>query len=123
MTATTRTSTSRSWSVLIGSAVFESVWATALAESDGFTRFWPIVIFLVASVISMTGLGYAMKQLPVSVSYAVWTGVGAALTVIIAIAMGNETMTVWKAVFLSGIVAAVIGLRLVDSRENTNPNG
>lgn len=123
MTATTRTSTSRSWSVLIGSAVFESVWATALAESDGFTRFWPIVIFLVASVISMTGLGYAMKQLPVSVSYAVWTGVGAALTVIIAIAMGNETMTVWKAVFLSGIVAAVIGLRMVDSRENTNPNG
>lgn len=123
MAATTRTSTSRSWSVLIGSAVFESVWATALAESDGFTRFWPIVIFLVASVISMAGLGYAMKQLPVSVSYAVWTGVGAALTVIIAVVMGNETMTVWKAVFLSGIVAAVIGLRMVDSRENTNPNG
>lgn len=123
MTEQVHTSTSRSWSVLIGSAVFESVWATELAESDGFTRFWPVVIFLVASVISMAGLGYAMKQLPVSVSYAVWTGVGAALTVIIAVAMGNETMSVWKAVFLSGIVGAVIGLRMVDSREQTRLKG
>ena len=101
------------WLVLILSAVFEAVWATALGMSQTFTVLVPTIVFVVGTVISLTGLGYAMKTIPVGTAYAVWTGIGAALTVGYAVLTGTETMTVGKAVFLVGIIGAVIGLKLV----------
>lgn len=103
------------WGVLILSAVFEAVWATALGESNGLTRPLPTTIFVVTLAISMAGLGYAVKQIPISTAYAVWTGIGAALTVAYAMAMGSEAVSVFKVVFLLGIIGAVVGLKLVSS--------
>ena len=104
------------WFVLVTSAVFEAVWATALGLSNGFTEVVPIIVFVLGSVISMVGLAYAMKHIPVGTAYAVWTGIGAALTVLYAVATGTEMMTPWKAVFLMGIIGSVIGLKLVAGR-------
>lgn len=104
------------WFVLVTSAVFEAVWATALGLSNGFTEVVPIIVFVLGSVISMAGLAYAMKFIPVGTAYAVWTGIGAALTVLYAVATGTEMMTPWKAVFLMGIIGSVIGLKLVGGR-------
>ena len=104
------------WFVLVTSAVFEAVWATALGLSNGFTEVVPIIVFVLGSVISMAGLAYAMKHIPVGTAYAVWTGIGAALTVLYAVATGTEMMTPWKAVFLMGIIGSVIGLKLVAGR-------
>ncbi len=101
------------WLVLLLSAVLEAVWATALGQSEGFTRPVPTVVFLLASTASMLGLGLAMKQIPISVAYSVWTGVGAALTVAWAMLTGAEPVGVLKVVFLAGIIGCVIGLKLV----------
>lgn len=108
-------SLSRAWTVLIASAVFEMVWAIALFESQGLTRLWPAVIFFIASALSMVGLAYGMLVIPVSVAYAVWTGIGAALTVIVAILMGTETVNLLKVLFLLGIIGSVVGLRFAPS--------
>lgn len=102
-----------SWFILILSAVFEAVWATALGLSDGFSQPVPTIVFLVGTVLSMAGLGYAMKSIPISTAYAVWTGLGAALTVGYAMLTGAETVSILKVVFLLGIVACVIGLKVV----------
>lgn len=99
------------WLVLLVSAVFEAVWATALGQSDGFSRPAPTVVFLVALTISMLGLGWSLKSIPIGTAYAVWTGVGAALTVVYAMATGAEAVSVGKVVFISGIIAAVVGLK------------
>lgn len=101
------------WVVLLVSAVFEAVWATALGASNGFTRVIPSLVFLVAMAASMAGLGYAAKHIPMSTAYAVWTGTGAALTVAWAMLTGAEAVTLLRVVFLTGIIAAVIGLKLV----------
>lgn len=101
------------WIVLLASAVFEAVWATALGMSEGLTRPLPTAVFAVALVVSMAGLAIAMRQIPLSVAYAVWTGVGAALTVAFAMATGAEPFTWTKTVFLAGIIGCVIGLRLL----------
>ncbi|NWO17818.1 MAG: QacE family quaternary ammonium compound efflux SMR transporter, partial [Corynebacterium sp.] len=53
------------WIILVLSGAFESVWAIALSKSDGFTRLWPVVTFFIAAAISMGGLAWAMKYLPV----------------------------------------------------------
>ena len=59
------------WFILIFSGAFEAVWAAALDKSAGFTRLWPSLIFLVACAISMGGLAWAMRSIPVGTAYAV----------------------------------------------------
>jgi len=101
------------WIVLLISAVFEAVWATALGLSSGFTEPVPTIVFLIAAVASMVGLGWAVRVIPIGTGYAVWVGVGAALTVSFAMLTGTETVSVGKVVFIAGIILAVIGLKLV----------
>jgi quaternary ammonium compound-resistance protein SugE len=60
----------------------------------------------------MAGLAFAMRDLPVGTSYAVWVGIGAVLTVIYAMATGDESVTPLKVLFLVGIIGSVIGLKL-----------
>ncbi|MGP4055656.1 DMT family transporter [Mycobacterium sp. 4D054] len=103
------------WTILIVSAVMEAVWATALGESDGFTRPGPTVVFLVAMVLSIWGLGWAVKHIPIGSAYAVWTGLGAALTVGYAMATGAEDVSAAKLIFVSGIIVAVVGLKMLPS--------
>ena len=94
------------WVVLLVSAVLEAVWATALSERS-------YVVFVIAATLSMVGLSAAMKRIPVGTAYAVWVGVGAALTVTWAMITGAEAVSVWKVVFLTGIIACVIGLKFL----------
>jgi len=44
----------------------------------------------------MVGLAYAMRRLPVGTAYAVWVGIGAALTVAFGMATGDETVSAVK---------------------------
>ena len=105
------------WPVLIASAVLEAVWATALGYSEGLTVLVPSIVFFVALAGSMAGLAYAMRGIPIGTAYAIWTGLGAALTVTYAIVWGGESASVLKVLFLAGIIACVVGLKLVHSRE------
>ena len=102
------------WLILIGSAIFEAVWATALGQSEGFTRTGPTFVFLVGLALSMAGLAYAVRHIPVGTAYAVWTGIGASLTVTWAMATGTETASVLKIIFIVGIVGATLGLRFTE---------
>jgi quaternary ammonium compound-resistance protein SugE len=101
------------WIVLVLSGVLEAVWATALGRSDGFTRLWPSAVFAGALVLSMAGLAYAMRELPVGTAYAVWVGIGAVLTVVIAMVTGTESVSLLKLLLLGGIVGCVVGLKLL----------
>ncbi|WP_068155285.1 DMT family transporter [Rhodococcus phenolicus] len=101
------------WIVLVVSGVLEAVWATALSRSAGFTRLGPTVLFAVALLISMAGLAYAMRTLPVGTSYAIWVGIGAALTVGFAMITGAEGVSVVKVLLILGIVGCVIGLKVL----------
>lgn len=103
------------WIILVLSGLCEAVWATALGASHGFSEPVPTIVFFVFCVISMLGLGWAVKHIPIGTAYAVWTGIGAALTVTWAMVTGAEAVSVWKVVFLVGVIAAVVGLKLVPS--------
>ena len=101
-----------SWTVLVLSGALEAVWATALGKSEGFSRLGPSVIFVGALSLSMAGLAYAMRDLPVGTTYAVWVGIGAVLTVTYAMAFGDEQISAIKLLFLIGIVGCIVGLKL-----------
>jgi len=100
------------WLVLLLSGVLEAVWATALSRSEGFTRLAPTVVFAVTLAASMAGLAYAMRGLPIGTAYAVWVGVGAALTAGYAMWAGQEPVSVVRVLLLVGIVGCVVGLKV-----------
>lgn len=103
-----------SWIILIASGVLEAVWATALGKSEGFTKLWPSIIFGVTLLLSMGGLAYAMRDISIGTAYAVWVGIGAALTVLYAMIFGGEPASLIKVLLILGLVGCVVGLKLVD---------
>ena len=100
------------WFVLVLSGVLEAVWALALGRSEGFSRPVPSAVFVVGLLLSMGGLAYAMRTLPVGTSYAVWVGIGATLTVAVGMATGDESFSVVKVLLIAGLVGCVVGLKL-----------
>lgn len=102
-----------SWLILIASGSLEAVWASALAASGGLRKWRPTLIFAVAMTASMLGLAWAMKTIPTATAYAVWAGIGASLTVIVAIATKQERATPARVAALLVLVGAVVGLKAV----------
>lgn len=94
--------------------MLEAGWASALDRSDGFSRPVPTVVFLVALALSMAGLAFAMRSIPLGTAYAVWVGIGAVLTAGYAMATGAEPVSVARVLLLAGIVGCVIGLKLLE---------
>lgn len=105
------------WIVLVISGALEAVWATAMSQSNGFTKLQPTIIFFIGAVLSMGGLAWALKSIPVGTGYAVWVGIGAVTTAVWAMSRGAEPVSAMKIVFLAGIIGCVIGLQLVSSGE------
>lgn len=101
------------WLILVLSGMLEAVWAVALSASDGFRRWRPAALFLIALVASMAGLAYAMTELPTGTAYAVWVGVGATLTVLWGMVTGQERATWAKGLLLALLIGCVIGLKMV----------
>jgi quaternary ammonium compound-resistance protein SugE len=101
------------WAILVASGVLEAVWATALGASNGFTRRRPTALFVVALVLSMVGLAYAMTSLPVGTAYAIWVGIGAVLTVVVAVVRKQEALSLARAALLVGLIGCVVGLKAV----------
>jgi quaternary ammonium compound-resistance protein SugE len=101
-----------SWILLIVAALFEIAWAVGLKFTEGFTRLWPSLGVGVALVVSVALLGWAAKALPIGTAYAVWTGLGAAGTIVCGIFFLGEPMTVNRMVCIGLILAGVIGLKL-----------
>ena len=99
------------WLMLLGSAVLEAVWATALGLSNGFTEPQPTLVFAITATLSMIGLGLAIRSIPLGTAYAVWVGIGAALTVGWAMSTGVEPFSILKVLFIAGIVGCAAGLK------------
>lgn len=100
------------WIVLVLSGVLEAVWAVALGKSQGFSRPLPTGVFAVALTFSMAGLSYALRVLPLGTGYALWVGIGVALTAGYAMVFEGEPVSVARALLLAGLVGCVVGLKL-----------
>ena len=100
------------WLILLLSGVLETVWAVALARSDGFTKAPWVALFLIAAAVSFGGLAYALRELPVGTAYAVWTGLGAAGTAIVGMVVLGEPAAVVRIMCVVLIVIAVVGLQV-----------
>jgi small multidrug resistance pump len=66
-----------------------------------------VLVFYLAA---LAAVSLALKRLELSVAYAVWSGVGTALTALIGFAYFREPVTAIKLASLALVVAGVMGL-------------
>lgn len=100
------------WLILFVAGLLEVVWAVGLKYTHGFSRLVPSVITVVAMVVSMAMLSWAMKSLPVGTAYAVWTGIGAVGAAITGILLLGESASPMRIASLALIVLGIIGLKM-----------
>lgn len=100
------------WIYLFIAGLLETFWVLCLKQSDGFSRLWPSIGFLVGGGLSFFLLAIALRSLPVGTAYAVWTGIGAAGTAILGMLFLGESRDVLKLVSLLLLVSGIAGLRL-----------
>ena len=103
---------SAAWVFLLIAGVLEPFWVVALKKSEMFKKVPWIIAAIVFLAGSMYLLSLAMVNLPASTSYAVWTGIGAAGTLIAGSILFKESVTVAKLFFVFLIIAGIIGLKL-----------
>jgi len=101
------------WLFLATAIVSEVIGTTLMKLSDGFTKIPFIAGMLVAYVTSLILLSMALKNIEVGVAYAIWSGFGIVLVSTIGIVFFNESIGLWKILFIGLIICGVIGLHLV----------
>lgn len=99
------------WVLLLVAAAFEVAFAMGMKYAEGFTRFWPSLITVVAAVGGIGFLTLSMRELPVSVAYPIWTAIGSLGTVFLGFMLLGESLTLVKIVSVGLIVAGVSGLK------------
>ncbi|WP_433652289.1 DMT family transporter [Micromonospora zamorensis] len=100
------------WLVLVISGLLETAWAIALDRSAGFSRLIPSVVFVVTLLLSMAGLSYALREIPVGTGYAVWVGIGAVGTALVGMLALGESASLPRILCLLLVVVGVIGLKV-----------
>jgi quaternary ammonium compound-resistance protein SugE len=99
------------WIYLLLAAACEIAFAGSLKLTENFTNIKWSIIFLVFYVLSVVLLNKAVQQIPIGTAYAVWTGIGAAGTVLLGIFYFKEPYNFWRIFFLCTLILSIIGLK------------
>ena len=99
------------WITLIAAGLIDVAWALSMKLSNGYTRPGWTAVSLIALGAFVWLLGRALTALPVGVAYAVWTGIGAAGTVLIGSMLFGESLTPLKLGGVGLIVGGIVLLR------------
>lgn len=108
------------WLLLVVAGLLEAGFATALKLSESLTRPVPTLLFFALASVSFMILTRVAQVLPLGTAYAVWTGIGAAGTVIVGILAFEESASAARLAFLALLIGAVAGLKFVD-RDDERP--
>jgi quaternary ammonium compound-resistance protein SugE len=105
-------SQSVAWLLLILSGLLDVAWAISMKYADGYTRPGWSILSLVLLGAFVYLLGRVLQVLPVGAAYAVWTGIGAAGTVLLGIVLFEESVNLMRLSGVALIVLGIIALRL-----------
>jgi small multidrug resistance pump len=97
---------------LILTILFEVAGTTSLKLSQGFTKLIPSIGVAVFYALSFYFLSLTLKKLEIGVIYAIWSGLGTALIVLVGVLWFKEPLTILKTASILLIIAGVVGLNL-----------
>ncbi len=100
------------WIILYAAIAFEVFGTTALKLSNGLQRPWIFAISMALYSVSFVLLSKSLQNLPIGTAYAIWSGVGTLLIVLIGLYWFDEIFTPSRALFMAMIIVGAIGLNL-----------
>jgi quaternary ammonium compound-resistance protein SugE len=103
------------WMLLGIAGILEIAFAFFMKRSEGFTQLIPGLFTVATGLSSVVLLSFSLRTLPVGTGYAVWTGIGAAGTAILGMAVLGDSAAPLRLLCIGLILAGVIGLRLVET--------
>jgi small multidrug resistance pump len=106
------------WILLFVAILLEVAGITSMKLSRGFAELVPSLAVPVYYVLSAAAVILALKRLDLSVTYAIWSGVGTALAAMIGIAYFREPLTLIKVASLALVILGVVGLSLAARQTN-----
>ncbi|WP_394236605.1 DMT family transporter [Niallia oryzisoli] len=101
------------WIYLIIAGLCEVGFVIFMKLSEGFTRHRYTILTLVLSAFSFYFLSKALLVIPIGTGYGIWTGIGAAGSVILGILFFGESRNWKRVMFILMIVAGVVGLKSI----------
>ena len=100
------------WFLLVIAGVFEVAFVVCMKLSDGFKNVKFTILTVISASLSFFLLSLALREIAVGTGYAVWTGIGAAGSVLLGMYLFQEKKNRKKLFFLSCIIMGVVGLKL-----------
>lgn len=101
-----------SWIFLLFAGISEILWSTAMKLSDGFAKVGWAVITVVGLITSMLCLLQAVKHLPFSLAYPIWTGIGAVGSVLVGVILFHDKFSTATWFFVALLIVAIIGIKM-----------
>ncbi len=99
-------------------SIVSEVFATTMLKfSEAFTILGPSIAVAFGYGISFYSLSLCLKTLPLSLAYAVWSGIGTALTVIVGIVVWGDMFNLYSAIGITLIIGGVILLNQGDQHD------
>ena len=90
-------------------AIITEVTATsALKASEEFTRLWPSLLVIAGYGLSFYLLTLVLRSMPVGITYALWSGIGLVLIVLVSMALYKQIPDFPAVVGMGLIVAGII---------------
>lgn len=100
------------WIYLALAGLLEIIWAVAMKQSHGFTRLTPTLIMLAGMAGSFGFLALAMRSLPLSTAYPLWTGIGAIGAFLVGFIVLGEEINPMRVAAVMMIVAGIVTLKM-----------
>lgn len=101
------------WLFLLLAGAAEIAMTTAMRYISWPPKTLPLVAFLISANVSFGLLVVATWSIPLGTAYAIWTGIGAAGTVLVGILWYDEPVTTLRLVFLTLLIGSIMGLKMV----------
>ena len=105
-------SVTMAWLALIAAGLLDVAWAVSMKYAEGYTRLgWTLMsLALLAAFVFL--LGHGLTVLPVGTAYAVWTGIGAAGTVLMGVLLFGETLEPLRLGGVALVVTGIVALKM-----------
>lgn len=105
--------------IILGISIISEVFATAMLKiSEGFTVLLPSIGVIIGYGFAFYCLSLTLKTIPLSLAYAIWSGVGTALTVLLGVWIWGDLFNMFT---LYGLTLIIGGIVLLNSSNKPEP--
>ena len=111
--------TNPAYLILILAIAAEVIATSSLKASEGFTKIVPSVIVITGYALSFYLLSLVLKDIPVGIAYAIWSGIGITLITLVGFIVYRQSLDLPALAGIAIIMAGVLVINLFSKTVTT----